>query len=317
MLKHIRPPQSTASPFPCPAPRIDLKVCEGCGALWVRAQAGSTPAGVYCRRCAGRLSSFPRAARLTSVPPPPARPVATPRRSTRPRGLCRRRPHRRCPVEPSHRLSQQPLSRSPLPGPAPRPAPGCVQNPGRVGSHGSSLFPGFHRQGSGPRPRAGDFPSRPHPAQRARTPCASSSPARTSPLPANRPPSAVSAASSTASTAKGSSAATSSCPWNPAASPRCSAANSSAATSAATRCRPLKMSSSSSTTSSAAWPSLPPASATSSAASRLEEHTQAEAAALLGMSLRTLIRRYAGALDTLTRIFLDRKLLHPLTAAEL
>ena len=49
----------------------------------------------------------------------------------------------------------------------------------------------------------------------------------------------------------------------------------------------------------------------------LEEYTQAEAAALLGMSLRTVIRRYAGALDTLTRIFLDRKLLHPLTAAEL
>ena len=49
----------------------------------------------------------------------------------------------------------------------------------------------------------------------------------------------------------------------------------------------------------------------------LEEYTQSETAALLGLSLRTVIRRYATALDTLTRIFLDRKLLHPLTAATL
>ena len=36
--------------------RMELKVCEGCGALWVR--TGAT-AGVYCRSCAGRLSQFP------------------------------------------------------------------------------------------------------------------------------------------------------------------------------------------------------------------------------------------------------------------
>src|ERR1700722_4116360 len=36
--------------------RVDLKVCEGCGALWLRTE---TTEGVYCRRCAARLSQFP------------------------------------------------------------------------------------------------------------------------------------------------------------------------------------------------------------------------------------------------------------------
>jgi hypothetical protein len=36
--------------------RMDLKVCEGCGALWFR---GATVNGVYCRGCAGRLAEFP------------------------------------------------------------------------------------------------------------------------------------------------------------------------------------------------------------------------------------------------------------------
>lgn len=35
--------------------RVELKVCEGCGALWLRA-AGD---GNYCRRCALRLVEFP------------------------------------------------------------------------------------------------------------------------------------------------------------------------------------------------------------------------------------------------------------------
>jgi hypothetical protein len=35
--------------------RMDLKVCEGCGALWLRTEVG----GVYCRGCAQRLSEFP------------------------------------------------------------------------------------------------------------------------------------------------------------------------------------------------------------------------------------------------------------------
>lgn len=34
---------------------VELKVCEGCGGLWIRA-SGS---GVYCRGCALWLSEFP------------------------------------------------------------------------------------------------------------------------------------------------------------------------------------------------------------------------------------------------------------------
>ena len=34
----------------------ELKVCEGCGALWVRTNAAD---GVYCRGCSARLSEFP------------------------------------------------------------------------------------------------------------------------------------------------------------------------------------------------------------------------------------------------------------------
>jgi predicted amidophosphoribosyltransferase len=35
--------------------RVDVKVCEGCGALWLRAEAGS----VYCSRCARALAKLP------------------------------------------------------------------------------------------------------------------------------------------------------------------------------------------------------------------------------------------------------------------
>ena len=35
--------------------RVDLKICEGCGALWLRALGR----GVYCRRCEAILSDFP------------------------------------------------------------------------------------------------------------------------------------------------------------------------------------------------------------------------------------------------------------------
>jgi len=35
--------------------RVELKVCEGCGALWLRAMNR----GVYCLGCAVRLSEFP------------------------------------------------------------------------------------------------------------------------------------------------------------------------------------------------------------------------------------------------------------------
>lgn len=36
--------------------RLDLKVCEGCGALWLREAATK---GIYCRHCASRLAEFP------------------------------------------------------------------------------------------------------------------------------------------------------------------------------------------------------------------------------------------------------------------
>jgi len=36
--------------------RLELKVCEGCGALWLRAGVGD---GVYCSKCAFQLSKFP------------------------------------------------------------------------------------------------------------------------------------------------------------------------------------------------------------------------------------------------------------------
>jgi hypothetical protein len=46
----------------------------------------------------------------------------------------------------------------------------------------------------------------------------------------------------------------------------------------------------------------------------LEGYTQQETAALLGIGLRTVIRRYYEALDKLTRVLLERKLLQPLMA---
>jgi hypothetical protein len=35
--------------------RVELKICEGCGALWLR----SAGHGIYCHGCALRLSDFP------------------------------------------------------------------------------------------------------------------------------------------------------------------------------------------------------------------------------------------------------------------
>lgn len=39
--------------------RMELKVCEGCGVLWVRSGRDGT---VYCRGCAAKLAEFPAAA---------------------------------------------------------------------------------------------------------------------------------------------------------------------------------------------------------------------------------------------------------------
>ncbi len=48
----------------------------------------------------------------------------------------------------------------------------------------------------------------------------------------------------------------------------------------------------------------------------IQEYTQGEAAGLLGMSLRTVVRRYAAAVDVLTGHFLDTGLLEPLMACQ-
>jgi len=38
--------------------RVHLKVCEGCGCLWYRAQ---TQGSVYCKECETKLRDFPSA----------------------------------------------------------------------------------------------------------------------------------------------------------------------------------------------------------------------------------------------------------------
>jgi len=48
----------------------------------------------------------------------------------------------------------------------------------------------------------------------------------------------------------------------------------------------------------------------------LEDYTQPETAAMLGIGLRTVARRYAEAIDKLTRLFLDRKMLEPMMAGQ-
>jgi len=51
---------------------MDLKVCEGCGGLWVR---NGSEAGVYCRHCTAVLAEFPapRAKRATGRKKAPGR----------------------------------------------------------------------------------------------------------------------------------------------------------------------------------------------------------------------------------------------------
>lgn len=48
----------------------------------------------------------------------------------------------------------------------------------------------------------------------------------------------------------------------------------------------------------------------------LQEYTQGETAGMLNLPVRTLLRRYERALDVLTRIFLERRLLEPLVACQ-
>lgn len=48
----------------------------------------------------------------------------------------------------------------------------------------------------------------------------------------------------------------------------------------------------------------------------LEEYTQQETAAMLGIGLRTVARRYAEAIDKLSRLLIDRKMLEPMMAGQ-
>ena len=52
--------------------RVQLKVCEGCGCLWYRAQEHGN---VYCKRCDAKLRSFP----TPETRKRPGRPGRTPR----------------------------------------------------------------------------------------------------------------------------------------------------------------------------------------------------------------------------------------------
>lgn len=47
----------------------------------------------------------------------------------------------------------------------------------------------------------------------------------------------------------------------------------------------------------------------------LQEYTQGETAAMLGLSLRSVVRNYSEAIDRLTRMFLDKGMLQPLAAS--
>ncbi len=42
--------------------KVFLKVCEGCGCLWYRAQGNHN---VYCAQCANRIKDFPKPTRKT------------------------------------------------------------------------------------------------------------------------------------------------------------------------------------------------------------------------------------------------------------
>ena len=48
----------------------------------------------------------------------------------------------------------------------------------------------------------------------------------------------------------------------------------------------------------------------------LEEYTQEETAAMLGLCVRTVVTRYAEAIDKLTRLFLERKMLNPMESCQ-
>jgi hypothetical protein len=57
--------------------RVEVKICEGCGALWLRTGVES---GVYCSGCIVRMAGFPPASgKRPGGRPPTGRPRRRPR----------------------------------------------------------------------------------------------------------------------------------------------------------------------------------------------------------------------------------------------
>jgi hypothetical protein len=52
--------------------RVHLKICEGCGCLWYRAQ---TQGSVYCKACEARLRDFPSPESRKRRGRPPRKPL--------------------------------------------------------------------------------------------------------------------------------------------------------------------------------------------------------------------------------------------------
>jgi hypothetical protein len=45
--------------------KMNLKVCEGCGALWLRANLNG---GIYCKRCTPKMAELPPSGRRAIQP---------------------------------------------------------------------------------------------------------------------------------------------------------------------------------------------------------------------------------------------------------
>lgn len=52
---------------------VQLKICEGCGCLWYRAQAQGS---VYCRECETKLKDFPSPETRKRRGRPPRKPLS-------------------------------------------------------------------------------------------------------------------------------------------------------------------------------------------------------------------------------------------------
>jgi hypothetical protein len=90
--------------------RVELKICEGCGVLWLRA---TTMDAIYCLGCAARLAEFPAPSpsRRRNQRQQPAQPAR--KRSTR----CRRPLLPKLQPEPQTQPETLPAPAAPPPAP--------------------------------------------------------------------------------------------------------------------------------------------------------------------------------------------------------